>query len=439
MLSYFRIYLLIGCAYFIISPALAQQSRFAKQPASSIKLYALNIGEKLPKGIQLNNVNNYSEGVIKLDSLTGKVIILDFWATWCGSCIEGFPKMDALQREFGDQLQVILVNANQTGDTKQKVDKLFQSRKQRVGYEVTLPYLLGDTILQELFPHKYIPHYVWINGDGVVVATTFAKEVTRGNVSTLINRGSISLHNKKDLLSHDPSLPLFNDAFENLGASIKLSAVFTGYIEGAGFKMGIQDPGKDSARLYLLNHPLDLLYRRAFSLKQPNNQLIFDSVDVEFKQAFLDQKNYENKYCYELIAPGRSTGEMLQFFQEDLVRQFRIKAQPLLKRVDVLVLKPSTALVGLITKGEQPALGTEVDEVPGLVRNYPISSLVSVLNAKSSIPIINETGFKDRIDLQLPGGYELFSEIQMENFLRSKGFGVVKEKRDIEFVLFKKR
>jgi thiol-disulfide isomerase/thioredoxin len=53
--------------------------------------------------------NNFS-----LSSLRGKVVYIDFWASWCGPCRKSFPWMASMQSKYGSRgLQVIGVNLDE--------------------------------------------------------------------------------------------------------------------------------------------------------------------------------------------------------------------------------------------------------------------------------------------------------------------------------------
>src|SRR5690606_35227639 len=116
---------------------------------------------------------------IRLSDFKGKLIILDFWSVGCPSCIAAFPKMEALQNEFPDDVKIFLVNREARSRLDQG-DRSFLNR-------INMPNLsaLGPeaySALSYFFPHRTIPHHVWINGSGKVIAITNGYNSTTNNV-----------------------------------------------------------------------------------------------------------------------------------------------------------------------------------------------------------------------------------------------------------------
>jgi len=72
-------------------------------------------GKPLKVGDPLPDLGTFGlEGKLP-DELKGKVVLLDFWASWCGPCKESFPVMDELHQKYGSKGLVILaVNVDET-------------------------------------------------------------------------------------------------------------------------------------------------------------------------------------------------------------------------------------------------------------------------------------------------------------------------------------
>ena len=89
----------------------------------------------------------------------GKIILLDFWATWCSPCLEAFPALKALQKRFDeDQFQVISV-ALFSGDAEQLQWVVDQ-------YQLSHTMLTGDKNVPVVFDILGFPTYLLMDRHG---------------------------------------------------------------------------------------------------------------------------------------------------------------------------------------------------------------------------------------------------------------------------------
>jgi thiol-disulfide isomerase/thioredoxin len=127
--------------------------------AQQTTLQPFKIGDKLPESFWKQSYEIYTKGKTSTQTLEhykGKLLILDFWATWCGNCIKKFSFADSLQRKYGDKAAIILINCKNVADKPERITKLMDQADKEL---ITIT---GDTVLTKLFPHRVIPHYVWI-------------------------------------------------------------------------------------------------------------------------------------------------------------------------------------------------------------------------------------------------------------------------------------
>jgi thiol-disulfide isomerase/thioredoxin len=100
---------------------------------------------------------------IKLSDFRGKVVVIDFWATWCGPCVRGMPVSVAVTKEYGDRVVFLPVDVDDR-ESAEKV-KAFAAKK---GW--SFPLYLGGKAVGAKYGVSGIPHTVIVAADGTVTA-----------------------------------------------------------------------------------------------------------------------------------------------------------------------------------------------------------------------------------------------------------------------------
>jgi peroxiredoxin len=102
---------------------------------------------------------------VKLSDLRGNVVVLDFWATWCGPCIRAMPSVQAMHERFsGQNVKVFGVNTWER-DPKANPAKFMDDKKLTYGL-----LLKGDDVAKQ-YGVTGIPAFFIIGVDGKVIHT----------------------------------------------------------------------------------------------------------------------------------------------------------------------------------------------------------------------------------------------------------------------------
>lgn len=414
-----------ACLLIILLSFLMGQLQAQENKAIDVTLKGLQIGQQVPD-ITITNLHNYKDAhgkpatTAKISDFKGKLLILDFWATWCSPCIAMIPKMDSLQKQFANQIQFLSVSYQSKKEVLPFLEKLEQQKKRHFD----LPVVTDDKELHKLFPHVSLPHYVWIGGDGRVAAITGYQQVNVKGIETVLSAGSI-LQRKHDLkIAFDYTKPLLVNGNGGDGSKLVYHSLLTSYQPGlhSGYEYKGMRKGDIQAKITVKNYTYPLLFALAYGGDKQffgkNRTLIKvkDSSGLAYNgKGDLQLWRDANQFCYELILPEKFGQDAFQVMRKDMEMLFSNYTARVEKRMVLCwALQLISGTAQIASKGGTPQIALEPFGFK--VRNISIDVLLAQLGLKyqqkSAYPLVNQTNFKGRIDLTINAD---LSNIQLIN------------------------
>jgi thiol-disulfide isomerase/thioredoxin len=193
---------------------------------------------------------------INLKAHKDKLIILDFWASWCSPCLSSLKKIDSLKKTWdADKVIVIPVAYEQLKD----IDRILAYFK----WDYTT--IFQDTYLKTRFPHQGLPFMVWIK-DGRIIATPKTGYATTANVNAVLTGKNLEVFNKTDVKLIDTARVFFTKENGQPDRSFydTKDAKLVGYIQGYSETNFNVFKTKDSLTLYVINSTIDRIYKEAY-------------------------------------------------------------------------------------------------------------------------------------------------------------------------------
>jgi len=300
--------------------------------AQQRKIQPLKIGDKIPDFVFADLKNTVNKTQKASDLYRRGLLIINFWASWCVPCVREMPYLDSLENEKSDVFNMVCFT-NQNNDEVTR----YLLRNPKVKH---LLFSAADKKLIKYFPHKILPHNVWIDKNGIVRALTGDDEINDKNIQAFLG-GNEKLSKKAEDLTFDWHEKLKAADTEFIYRSV--ITPFKNIGNGGVFNL---DATNNTTRFLAWNRTItDLLWNAL--MKRSMDDYDWNLVEVHTKDssryfypAFIHQENWQrkyskeikqwskkNEYCYELFFKGKiHQNEFYAQMVSDLSKVFHVKA-----------------------------------------------------------------------------------------------------------------
>ncbi len=373
-------------------------------------------GEQVPD-INFQPILNAPVKQAKLSELKGQVVLIEFWATWCGSCIVAMPHLKQLQEKYPGKLQVITI----TDETVKRTGQYLAVKPSNLWFAIDT-----GSLITKLFPHQLIPHSVLIGADGKLIANTSPELVTDKVIDSLLHRKQIHLAEKKDNpMDYEEIIKTYFFAAD----TVKTRFIMLPQIKGAPgvSTTWLMDSTFNGRRLTCLNLDLTTLYRLA------NNN---------FPYSRMIDKRGEGKnapsYCLDLIVADKK--DLQPALQRELSKRFDLQAKVEQQTKDVYVLKITDPekfkKITHNTSGKRTYAASHgsIDQ-----QNMTMKDFADYLESYGTgrLPVLDETGNNEKFDIKF--SFQPENPASLTQILTDMGLGWEKQQRKVDMLVIYKQ
>lgn len=377
-----------------------------------------NLGKKSPE-LTFDKILNFEKSEAKLSDFKNKVVILDFWATWCVPCIQSFPHLEALQSTFTADVQVMTV----ASDPEARITRFLDHRAMK------LPIVIDEkNALAKIFPHGTIPHTVVIDKSGTVQVIATPSDITEETIRKILSGQAVNIAEKDDEKIFDFSLPLSGN--ENFTYQITITPYNKNYATYSDDNGG--EAPYTGRRILATNLSVRALYEIAYQFPARTRTI----VDVSDLSKF--EWSEQNAICFDLIVPEELGGQRFEIMKQQLSIYYKYQTVVEKRVVPVKIMQRIKGTEFLIPAAKAGATATSKDTRNGLsMMGVPLEKLTDFLESKFKQPVVHETNQEGLYDIEIPWFNESPRKIHEE--LKKLGLELVDGEREINVLVIKDR
>ncbi len=339
-----------------------------------------------------------------LSALSGKAVVLEFWATWCGPCYFAIPHLNQLVKQFeGKPIQFLSIT-----DEEEPLVRRFLEKRPISGWVG----LDRKGALHQAYGFGGVPVTVLIDAAGKVAAITHPAKLEASHLENLLAGRPVKFPPPESVT--DMSLSRNG---EEIGAA-PLAEILIRPSTTKDMAMGV-----NQTKYQVKGVTVRWLVAAAYN--RPQDRVIGDAIDDP------------TRYDVSLVVPG-AKGESLHGLLPGIVcTAFGIKVTGETRDAEVLVLKSShgkpEALRSTSTPGKS-LWASQNGEVH--IVDYPVSVLASILEGQIHKIVIDETGIQGKYDFDFK--IDPKDPNSVLDVIRGCGFSIETNTRPLEFLVVSK-